>query len=194
MRDVMSTDHRESPDFSGDGDQGLPVHRCEGCGSRWTCPNDGGCEHRACDRCRSDARYWKLREVRAKGKRYWLGGALALLCTCALLVPASARAADPPRDWLTTSLFVAAAAALVVDLGQTIDRGAGAAGPERNPLLGDRPGRGVSYAYFGGLLAAEAATYWLAPRWVSRTLSAVTLAVELPTIGHNIAVGVRLRF
>lgn len=169
-------------------------HECDGCRVSFWCDCSDLVTVRGCYKCQERPSYWRLREARRRGLAYWLGGALAVLLMWALLSPAGAHAAETTRGWQTTALFLSAEAALVLDLGQTIDRGAGRAGPERNPLLGDRPGRAVAWAYFGSLLAAEAATWWLAPRWVSRTVSLVTLAIEVPVVTKNFQVGVRVRF
>lgn len=183
------------PSRFGDGDPICwHVHECGTCYEPYRCLEALPCDRKRCWKCQGVHDRCAWREIKLRGKRYWLGGALAALMLVSTSVRPAVAAERRAPDALTTALFVAAEAALVIDLGQTIDRGAGRAGPERNPLLGDRPGRAVAWGYFGGLMAAEAATYLWAPRWVSRTVSVVTLGLEIPTVQRNFQVGVRVRF
>jgi hypothetical protein len=131
---------------------------------------------------------------------------LALLL---LVAAGAARAERLPPTWYETSLLVAAEASLAADMLQTLDikrhptYGPEYSGPtvwpepynlhEINPVLGPHPSDATIVAYFAGSgLLTAGAWYVLPARWRFIVPVAV-LAVEVPMIGHNMHIGLKMR-
>lgn len=91
-------------------------------------------------------------------------------------------------------LFLAAQAALLVDLAQTLEISRAAEFEETNAVLGERPTDGAVMAYFGSIAAVHAVSYLaLEPRWAN-VVSRAILFVQVPAVDHNARLGVRIAF